>query len=64
MLKKGHKGINAFIVEKRVGLDWYWSKEKKENGIVVQIRIHVFNDVKVPKENKLVKTVSVLLLIF
>jgi hypothetical protein len=35
-------------------LGWFdIGPKRKENGIVDQIRIHVFNDVKVPKENRI-----------
>jgi hypothetical protein len=47
-IEKGHKGINAFIVEK-VGLDLILVQKKRKWEYVVPDTHSTFNDVKVPK---------------
>ncbi|QKJ64939.1 acyl-CoA dehydrogenase [Flavobacterium sp. M31R6] len=52
-IEKGHKGINAFIVEKGwVGFD-IGPKEKKMGIRGSDTHSLMFNDVKVPKENRI-----------
>jgi alkylation response protein AidB-like acyl-CoA dehydrogenase len=51
--EKGHKGINAFIVEK--GMDGFivGAKEDKMGIRASDTHTLIFNDVKVPKENRI-----------